>query len=307
MKDRPFLENLDTSFVNLDALVGYLRRRKFVGSIRIEFTAYEGEIVFTPDGRLRVNECDRVAGLVTDAEKAFNRIMARAKEPGGRIDVVQSFHDTPQNKKSTVADIEKIAAIKPLVTNGHGKLRGDNGNSHHGRADAVNVAEQSPEAPRPNAKPFAAFPYELTNNFEEKARAIRAPLNEFDLMVDVASELLVTIDGALERAGLDFSAAFEKACVDLSGEYPFLDPKKRLFSYRSGVVYLARETDLQLLPDGLGAALARIFDRLRTSPKFGKVYRFTVQKVRFLMQIRKDPFDLLMLTPSVERALGVRD
>jgi hypothetical protein len=70
MKDRPFFENLDTSFVDLEALVLYLRRRKFAGTIEVKFTGYDGEITFTAEGKLRVKESDNVAGKMADGEKA---------------------------------------------------------------------------------------------------------------------------------------------------------------------------------------------------------------------------------------------
>ena len=54
MKNRPIHENLDTSFVNLSALVRYLRRRQFVGNVRVELSGYEADIVLTAVNQMRV-------------------------------------------------------------------------------------------------------------------------------------------------------------------------------------------------------------------------------------------------------------
>ena len=45
MKKQPIHQNLNTSFVNVAALVRYLRGLQFVGSIRIELASYEADII----------------------------------------------------------------------------------------------------------------------------------------------------------------------------------------------------------------------------------------------------------------------
>ena len=61
MKNRPLHENLDTSFVNLSALVKYLRRRLFIGQIRIEMNGYEADIYLTAENQLKVRDYDHIA------------------------------------------------------------------------------------------------------------------------------------------------------------------------------------------------------------------------------------------------------
>ena len=71
MNNRPIHENLDTSYVNLSALVRYLRRRQFVGNIRIELSGYEADITLTATNEMRVREHDRIAGRVSEGEEAL--------------------------------------------------------------------------------------------------------------------------------------------------------------------------------------------------------------------------------------------
>src|SRR5215218_9234891 len=94
MKDRPIHENLDTSFVNLSALIKYLRRRQFAGYVRIELSGYEADIYLTAENQLKVREYDHIAGRIAEGEEALHRILIRAREPGGIINVYQTAAET---------------------------------------------------------------------------------------------------------------------------------------------------------------------------------------------------------------------
>ena len=56
MKNLPIHQNLDTAFVNLSALIRYLRRRQFVGQVRVELNGYEADITLDEGNRLNVRE-----------------------------------------------------------------------------------------------------------------------------------------------------------------------------------------------------------------------------------------------------------
>src|SRR5688572_12952467 len=90
MKKQPIHQNLNTSFVNVGALVRYLRGLQFVGSIRIELSSYEADIVFTDSKSIRAREYDHIAGRISHGEHALKRILIRAKEPNGRIHVYKA-------------------------------------------------------------------------------------------------------------------------------------------------------------------------------------------------------------------------
>src|SRR5688500_14330408 len=90
MKKQPIHQNLNTSFVNVGALVRYLRGLQFVGSIRIELSSYEADIVFTDSRTIRAREYDHIAGRISEGEHALKRILIRAKEPHGRIHVYKA-------------------------------------------------------------------------------------------------------------------------------------------------------------------------------------------------------------------------
>lgn len=89
MNSQPIHQNLSTSFVNLSALVRHLRRLQFTGSVRLELSSYEAEIIFTQKNRVQAREYDRLAGRISQGEEAFKRILTRSREPFGRIQVLR--------------------------------------------------------------------------------------------------------------------------------------------------------------------------------------------------------------------------
>lgn len=288
MKDHYFFENLDTSFINLDALVRYLRRQSFVGAIQVEYAGYMAKIVMADNGKLHVREYNQVTEEVTTGEKAYYRILERSKEPGGTVNVAEPRRELLHED------------LLPLV----GDLL-DRETTVSGPDDAVDedtqdmgLASESTTDSDPTTESSDA------DHEVDEIKANRVAIDDHELLVEVTGELLKTIDGALDRAGLDFSSVFEKACSDISVEYPFLDPSKRMFKYSAGLVYVNHNTDTQLLPKSLGKALAQVFRYLGAHPEFGKVYRFTAQRVQVLIRERRDQFDRLFLTPQIERALG---
>src|SRR5215210_6521936 len=90
MKKEPIHQNLNTSFVDVGALVRYLRGLQFVGSIRIELSSYEADIVFTSSKTIIAREYDHIAGRISHGQQALQRILIRAKEPHGRIHVYKA-------------------------------------------------------------------------------------------------------------------------------------------------------------------------------------------------------------------------
>ncbi len=103
----PIHKNLNTSFVNLAALVRYLRTLQFVGTIHIELSSYEADIEFTASNTMRACEHDHIAGRISHGEHALQRILIRAKEPGGLVHVYQN---TPLESGQKIYIDESIVA-----------------------------------------------------------------------------------------------------------------------------------------------------------------------------------------------------
>ena len=282
MENRPIHENLDTSFVNLSALVKYLRRRQFVGNVRVELSGYEADIVLTAENSLKVREHDRITGRISDGEAALQRLLIRAREPGGIIHVYQAVEET------TLPIIEKIAPVikeKFIAAN---------------QLQPQKIAE---DVSKPNLK-LPKFPFELSNRVEAKARQINLSPTEWQQLLDLTGELLRTIDQSLAEASLHFSTAFEKARIEISADYPFLSPISGVFDYKNGKVSMEEQVSASLFVASINETLRRILEKLGKNEKFAEIHRATTQKILALIHLRKSLYDKFSITPQLEKIIG---
>ena len=93
-KDKPvnsriLYENLDTSFVNLWALLRFLMKRGLVGRVHVELEDYTADVFLTGASTPMVHEVDRASGREAMEEAALHRLVLRAREPGGTITVYE--------------------------------------------------------------------------------------------------------------------------------------------------------------------------------------------------------------------------
>lgn len=89
-KSRPVHENLDTAYVNLAALLRYLRQREFDGRIHVELDEYEADVTLSATAAPRVHETNHTTGRSAEGEAALQRLLVRASEPGGLISVYEN-------------------------------------------------------------------------------------------------------------------------------------------------------------------------------------------------------------------------
>jgi hypothetical protein len=306
MNNRPLYENLDTAFVNLSALVKYLRRRKFVGRIRIELNNYEGDIFLYEKNKLSAREYDKISGRVSEGEEAFQILLIRAREPGCSIHV---YHAEPaQVETPTVAPAKAqakaangnsapvtktAAALKPAVPPAQ----------NDSDAKVIKIAE-SPKKPAA-VKKQPEFPFDLHNTVEEKARRTRISAGDWQVLLGLTGELLGMIDKSLAAAKLDFKSAFSKARSEISADYPFLHPSGNIFDYLEGKVTMQEQVNAKLFVAGLVESLRRILNKLGAAAKFAEVYRRTAQQILALINQRKPYYDKFSLTSPLKRILGV--
>src|SRR3954466_11280791 len=93
-KTHPIHQHLDTAYVNLAALLRYLRARGFVGRVHVEMEEYEADVFLDGGGTVpRVREINRASGREAEGEAAMERLIVRSQEPGGRINVYERAND----------------------------------------------------------------------------------------------------------------------------------------------------------------------------------------------------------------------
>ncbi len=277
MNNRPIHENLDTSFVNLSALVKYLRRRQFVGNVRIELSSYEADIVLTAENGLKVREHDQITGRISEGEEALQRLLIRAREPGGIIHVYQTVEE--MEKPAPIIEEKSVALASPQ----NEKLTED--------------------APKPNLK-LPKFPFELSNRVEAKAKQTNLSPQDWNMLLDLTGELLRTIDKSLAEANLNFSTAFEKARIEISGDYPFLSPISGVFDYKNGKVSMEEQVSATLFVASINETLRRILEKLGKNQKFADTHHNTTQKILALIHRHKPLYDKFSITPQLEKIVG---
>jgi hypothetical protein len=335
MKNHPIHENLDTSFVNLAALMRYLRGRGFIGSVRLVHGGYEAEITLLgEENQLKVREHDRIAGRIAEGEEALQRLLIRAREPGGTINVYQSIAE-PQTAQPEVRATAKTTNVKPFVqkeisrqtppqppsatttANGAAK-RNENKFEAPNKFDvmmpprvketgAAAAAAAPPHADQsfpPKNNPAAPLPLEFSNRVEEKARQTQMTPEDWQMLLQLTGELLGAVDKSLAAAELDFARAFAKACTEICDDYPFLNPSAGTFGYAGGTVTMREQTSAKLFAASINEALRRILEKLGANPKFADVYRNAVQSILALLHQRKPLYDKFFITPQLEKNLG---
>jgi|SRR5688572_18894408 len=265
MKKQPIHQNLNTSFVNLGALVRYLRSLQFVGSIRIELSSYEADIVFTDSRTIRAREYDHIAGRISQGEYALQRILIRAKEPHGRIHVYKAVEGYAGR------DDGSVFVDKSIVTQAREMAASHGGTIAHQAGQEIILSGQDTE----NALVLAAL-----------------------------SDLLRVIDETLAKGKLSFAAAFRVACNEISSEFPFLRQSQSAMVYKNGEIFLKAEADAKLVACAVFAALKPIFKRLRGDIKYSALLKMMSERLFELSTEKSREFVSLGLMNSVEELLA---
>lgn len=333
MNFRPVHQNLDTSFVNLSALIKYLRRRQFAGIVRVRLNNYEAEIHITDENQLKVSEQDHLSGRVSEGEEALQRILIRSREPGGIVNVFQKttanpateisenidaktsaqVSKTPQIQKQISAAPNTISVKPHIVNKPEVKPIAEKLSTEMPKKIVPETASKKIELPAPKIEiqpqtqkvSLPEFPFRLTNNVEAKAQQTKISAERFQVLVKLFAEILGTIDKSLAQANLNFAAAFEKACAEISGDYPFLKAQENIFIYKNGEIKINGQINANQFKSSLLEAVRRVLEKLGANPKFVEVFRSTNQNLLAVLRQRKALCDEFSITNKLEKMLGV--
>jgi hypothetical protein len=135
-KSRAVHENLDTAYVNLAALLRYLRQREFDGRIKVELDEYEADVFLSAGEPPVVHEVDHASGRRAEGDAAMQRLLVRASEPGGLVSVYENsleeaFEPTPlplvsfepqQEAEKPQASVQREAKSWPDLVSLSGEL-----------------------------------------------------------------------------------------------------------------------------------------------------------------------------------------
>ena len=266
MKKQPIHQNLNTSFVNVSALVRYLCRLQFVGSIRIELSSYEADIVFTSSKTLQAREYDHIAGRIAHGEQALKRILVRAKEPHGRIHVYKAVEGyAGSNDGSVFVDKSIVGNARKLAASVGGTASVEKG-----------------------------FEFVLSNRDSENA-----------LVLGAISEILRMIDEALATGNLSFTSAFQLACDSIAPAYPFMEKNRHAMIYKKGEIRLGVTAEPEEFVSAVFDALKPIFRRLRRDRKYESLYSSLTEALTESSVDRRSEYVRLGLMTHIEDLLSV--
>jgi len=287
-KSRVVHENLDTTFVNLWALLRNLSQRGFIGRVRVELKDYTADVFMTGSNTPLVHEIDRAAGTDTLEEAALHRLVLRARETPGTISVFEGPDEA--------VAVQGTAALKTETDGADPISERDTGDPgvHYApdaptETDKVTVPsnaaiqppqiETSPIESPVESQPFAAATAEeeslavTSSQVVEPAAPAAEPMDEIEwgAVVKASGELIGGVDRALTGAGADFTSLFQAAGLDLADDYIFLDPMSGQLTYANSVVTLTGEIPIGPYVIGLSEALRRVVDRVATGDRTRRV------------------------------------
>lgn len=308
MKKYTIHENLNTSFVDLRALVGFLGELQFVGSIHVELSSYDADIMFNDAGNVLAREYDHITGKSSYGIGALESIYRRAEEPRGRIHVYQGGAAIFTRDLSEIFVDATIAAEARSNIGNLSDTRVTSFDSSRMRIlspeetfdlddDVFDLAAEAPELPD--------LPYVLRKAADEANAGPKLPSQkEWNELLDLTAELLRTIEASLKCPDFNFAEAFANAAAFVSVEYPFLDRRNGGLKYNEGWLSIGTRIETDKFVDGIGEVLHRMFLRMREESRFGKPLHWTTHRVRVLMQMRRKLYEKFGLENRLEQIIG---
>lgn len=241
---RVLYENLDTSFVNLWALLRYLSQRSFLGRVHVELENYSADVFVNGSETPLVHEIDRDAGTDVVEEAALHRLVLRVRESTGSITVYEGAEESiPPQAASVVAPPQPFAETMPA-------REPEAATPESMRSSAGKDEEVETVAPASAANPQTA-----------------AASGEGSDTMRVSRELIGAVERAASSLGADFASLFREARISLADDYTFLDPMADQLHYENSTVAMNRETLPPGYVAGLTEALRRVVDQLATGER----------------------------------------
>jgi hypothetical protein len=282
-KSRVVYENLDTTFVNLWALLRNLSQRGFIGRVRVELKDYTADVFMTGSNTPLVHELDRAAGTDTLEEAALHRLVLRVRETPGTISVFEGPDEavavqstaTPETETGGSESVRESKKRNPLVRHA------PDAHAKTGLSDAILTPEiETPPLPSPaKSQPVTDAHGEERSSAAASTQVVEPTVRateprdeiEWGAVVKASGELVGGVERALTGAGADFAALFNAARLELADDYIFLDPMSGEFTYSNSAVTLSGEMPTGSYVIGLSEALRRMVDSVATGDRSRRV------------------------------------
>lgn len=294
MNSRILYENLDTSFVNLWALVRYLMQRGFVGRVHVTLDGYSADVALNGSSTPMVHETDHATGRDSLEEAALHRLVVRAREPGGTISVYEGAEEAakvgPQAETTPEAGaLERDVAAPPAA-----------------------VAPEPPAStPDPPADMFVLPPASVLESAGSKmiaavAKGTTQKASDWTDLVEISGELIAAIERAATSLGADFAAEFKAVRLELADDYTFLDPSLNRFDYAESKVKVSAKPGAGPYVAAIGESLRRVVDKVAGGDRGGRVRERVALELAMLARKRREALTRFNLDMQLDRIAGTR-
>jgi hypothetical protein len=290
VNSRILYENLDTSFVNLWALLRFLMQRGVVGRVHVELPDYTADVFLNGSSTPMVHEVDQATGRDSLEEAALHRLVVRAREPGGTITVYEGEAEAakggaqkPTPESATVPDGFAAPAVYE-----------------------VNAVDETVDA-RPVTLPSPPI---LESAASKMITAIQkgspAKAGDWLALVGISGELIAAIESAATGVGADFAAVFNATRLELADDYTFLDPSANRFAYADRVVKISAKPGAGPYVAAIGELLRRVVDKIAVGERGGRIRERVALELAKLARKRREPLTQFNLDMQLDRIAGTR-
>lgn len=225
---RVWYETLDTSFVNLWALLRFLTQKSFTGRVHVEMENYSADVFMNGSAALLVHEVDRESGSDVTEEAALHRLVLRARETPGTISVYAGADEAiPESEFQFAAETQAPAAALPEAMR-----------SSSGKDESVSV---DVSAASDTTSPTA-------DEWNETSR--------------LSGELIAAVERAAVSLGADFDSSFRNARIALADDYTFLDPVSGSLRYENSTLVGNRQSAPPGYIAGISESLTRAVNQI---------------------------------------------
>jgi hypothetical protein len=278
-KSRVLYENLDTSFVNLWALLRHLSQRAFVGRVHVEMDDYSADVFLTGSNTPLVHEVDRAAGTDVLEEAAMHRLVLRTRESAGTISVFEGADEAVAVRSTEPA--AKTEKLKPMAA-----------------ADELTPPSaplidetQSSGGASPSEAPVATEPDGMI---------------EWHDVLKVSGELIGGVERALNGGNSDFTSLFRAARLELADDYTFLDPTSGGLEYSNSVATVREELPVSAYVAGLSEALRRVVDKTATGDRARRVRERVALDLSLVARKRREVLKRSGFQAQLDRIAGTK-
>jgi hypothetical protein len=310
MKYHKSHKNLNTSYVNLSALLKYLRQQKFVGKVRLETKGYEAEVIFTKKNGLEARDNDHITGKISVGDDVLPRILFRAHDDG-IINVIEE----PDKKKSGYdpnapdgkpTDFHQASVRIPIQK----PMEQENSEVEEPEPKPVSLKEKLglPNLPFSFGK-AEAKKSEAVNLSETADTAVIEPENledppqDWHELLGLIGELLKSVEESLDNSNLNFVWVFDKVRAEVFEEYPFLHPNSTVFEYKNGEVSMTEQINNNLFVASITESIEKLLEKFQSHPKYDEVRRSVVWSILELMNKNHALYDKYFISQQLEKII----